>query len=151
MFASLGLVLFAVIVQGIAMTFVLHRAAAESAESAPAILLEAPSLILWSTLATLVLVGPLVLALTLSETHRYAGPIYRIEMYLKDICAKRDPGPLVLRKSDRLQDVAELLSSAMDSTIAPSESAKIPKLTEAVSGATPAGMNADPLPESRIA
>ena len=65
---------------------------------------------------TLIVVGPLILSLTLRETHRYAGPIYRIEMYLKKLCAGEDPGPLELRKKDHLKDIAQLLGEAVQIT-----------------------------------
>lgn len=110
---SLGLALVTLVVQSVTMTFVFHRVASKATEDGPAILQELPTALGWSALATFVVLGPVILGLTLHATHRYAGPIYRIEQYLKGILAGERPGPLRLRERDRLQDVAALLAEAM--------------------------------------
>ena len=113
---ALGLALGTVVVQAITMTFVLHRVATKAPNDGPAILQELPGLSTWSAIATFVLLAPMVLALTLNATHRFAGPIFRIEQYLKAVVDGRDPGELKLRSGDKLQDVAELVAEAIEGT-----------------------------------
>lgn len=73
---------------------------------------EAPALGLrllgWSALVFL----PLTLLVGIVGSFRFAGPLYRFEMFLKSLIAGERPDDIRLRSKDELKDLAELLNEA---------------------------------------
>jgi len=62
----------------------------------------------------IILVAPLVALVSIFLSHRVAGPIYRIEKFLKSV-AKGDLSiKLHLRKGDELQDLADAINEMTD-------------------------------------
>ena len=80
--------------------------------------------ILWTELNSTLLVVtgtsflvfmPLIFLVGVLTTFRIAGPVHRMEMYLRDLKQKGYSGPCSLRKGDKLTDLARLLSEAAKS------------------------------------
>ncbi|MAF67466.1 MAG: hypothetical protein CMJ84_17645 [Planctomycetes bacterium] len=65
-------------------------------------------------LSSLGLCLPLIFAVGILTTFRIAGPIYRMEMFLKEIISGADPGRCRLRKGDQLQELCALLNEARE-------------------------------------
>lgn len=66
-------------------------------------------------LFSLFLVTPLVAMIGLVLSHRIAGPIYRMEKFLKDVSAGDLTQRLVLRKKDELINLADGINNLVDS------------------------------------
>lgn len=47
-------------------------------------------------------------------THKFAGPIYRFEVYLKQVIAGEKPADCRLREGDELKDLCELINRATE-------------------------------------
>lgn len=108
---------------------------ANEAPAARGPLLEAtPDILRTQILLTFCLMVPLVIAVGLMETFRVAGPLYRIEQYLKDVVAGGEPEPCTLRADDELQDLCRLVNAATQpssrATEAPAPPAPIPSRPE---------------------
>lgn len=109
-----GLTLLALLLQFL----IFLRALTVIAEQLPAdqdVLLDAvPSLVLQTSVLALVVVLPLVLLVGVLATFRIAGPLYRLEMYLKQLLSGQDPGECRLRKGDELQNLCGLINRATE-------------------------------------
>ena len=55
---------------------------------------------------------PLTLFVGILATHRFAGPIYRFKVFLRQVIDGEAPPDCKLRKGDELQDVCELINQA---------------------------------------
>jgi len=64
-------------------------------------------------LVTLAFVLPLNLIIGRTVTFKIAGPLYRFEVYLKQLIRGERPGPCRIRRSDELQDFCGLLNEAV--------------------------------------
>lgn len=62
----------------------------------------------------LILIAPLVALLAVFLSHKVAGPLYRIERFLRLVAAGDLSTKLRLRKGDELQDLAEALNEMTD-------------------------------------
>lgn len=111
---ALLLALGTVTIQSIALMVILNQVAVAAPTDGPAILQALPRLLALSAAVSFALLTPLILALTLNESHRVAGPIYRIEQHLRAHLNGEATGPLQLRRRDQLKDVAELVERTVD-------------------------------------
>ena len=57
---------------------------------------------------------PLTAAAGVLVTFKVAGPIYRFRVYLRQVLRGEDPGPCRIRKSDALQDLAQLITETTE-------------------------------------
>ncbi|MCE9596321.1 MAG: hypothetical protein K8S98_19180 [Planctomycetes bacterium] len=57
---------------------------------------------------------PLTLLVGILVTHKFAGPIYRFEVYLKQVIAGEKPADCRLRKGDELQSLCDLINTATE-------------------------------------
>ena len=57
--------------------------------------------------------APLFLIFGILVTFRIAGPVYRMELYLKELAAGGYSGPCSIRKGDELQELCEVLNQAV--------------------------------------
>ncbi len=55
---------------------------------------------------------PLTFLVGLLATHRFAGPIYRFQVFLKQVNAGEKPAACKLRKGDELQELCALINQA---------------------------------------
>lgn len=62
------------------------------------------------SLATMATVSLLILAFGLLYSHRIAGPVYRLQKYLKDKAAGAEIGKLSFRENDYFPEMAEALN-----------------------------------------
>ncbi|MCK6448312.1 MAG: hypothetical protein L6Q99_18140 [Planctomycetes bacterium] len=57
---------------------------------------------------------PLTFVVGVLATHKFAGPIYRFEQYLKQVIAGEKPADCRLRKGDDLQSLCTLINQATE-------------------------------------
>jgi hypothetical protein len=57
---------------------------------------------------------PLMFAIGVLVTFRFAGPLYHFEKHLEAVARGEDPGPCRLRKRDELQELCTKLNAALD-------------------------------------
>lgn len=70
------------------------------------------SVIFESLLSSFVLFLPLTFAVGILTTFRFAGPIYRFEMFLRQVIRGEKPADCRLRQGDELKDFCELINEA---------------------------------------
>jgi nitrogen fixation/metabolism regulation signal transduction histidine kinase len=61
---------------------------------------------------TLILVLPTTFLMGLTITHKVAGPVYRLSMYLREVRDGGKPKDARLRKGDQLHDLCRLVNEA---------------------------------------
>ena len=64
---------------------------------------------------SLLLITPLVVVIGVYASHKIAGPIYRIERFLKSMVSGEISEPLTLRKNDELVSLADGINSVAES------------------------------------
>jgi len=69
-----------------------------------------PEVLVQSLLLTFCVVVPLVFLVGVLLTFRIAGPVYRFEMYIKQILRGENPGECKLRKGDELNELCGLIN-----------------------------------------
>ena len=106
------------VAQGIGVAFAINRVALLAPDQSVFILQELPSILLSTAAVAFVLFVPLVLCVVLGSTHRFVGPLHRINKYLEDHLAGKDVGRLKLRKKDVLREMA----SNLDKVVAENQS-----------------------------
>lgn len=75
------------------------------------IMVESSASLLWRTLWTsLVLFLPLTFAVGILTTFRFAGPIYRFEVFLNEVLRGEKPADCKIRRGDEMQEFCELLN-----------------------------------------
>lgn len=67
------------------------------------------SKILWALLAFIVLQGLCILIFALMLTHRIAGPLFRVELFLKALSEGRLLGVRSFRKGDEFQSLVDMM------------------------------------------
>lgn len=116
---------------------------ANDAPAARGPLLEAtPDILRTQILLTFGLMVPLVIAVGLLETFRVAGPLYRIEQYLRQVVAGEKPQPCTLRQDDELHDLCRLVNAATQPAVRAAAAAPVQ--------APPAPMPARPEPAAFV-
>jgi signal transduction histidine kinase len=73
------------------------------------------NLVNFRILISVLLVTPLVFVIGVFLSHKIAGPVYRINKFLKDVTAGNLATPLVLRHGDELTDLADTINHMTDS------------------------------------
>jgi hypothetical protein len=119
--AFLGSACISVVVQILLLHMALGRLASDLPSGGAAVLEATPGIVLTQVILTFGLLVPLVVAVGTLETFRVAGPLYRFEVYLKDIVAGRKPGPCHIRKDDELQALCALLNEATQPLLHPED------------------------------
>jgi len=69
-----------------------------------------PEVLVQSLLLTFCVVVPLIFLVGVLLTFRIAGPVYRFEMYLKQILRGENPGECRLRQGDELNELCDLIN-----------------------------------------
>ena len=110
--AFLGVTALALTLQFILFTSSLTRVAVELPQDGPLLIEQLPEHVLAVLLISAALVLPLTFFVGVLVTFRVAGPLYRFELFLKDVERGAKPADCRLRKGDELQDLCELLNRA---------------------------------------
>lgn len=63
---------------------------------------------------TLLAILPLTYLVGILTTFRIAGPVYRMEIFLREVAEKGYVYPCKLRKGDRLQDLADQMNTTLE-------------------------------------
>jgi len=63
---------------------------------------------------SLLMIAPLTFLVGIMTTFRIAGPVYRVEMYLRELARGEYSGPCTLRRGDKLKGLVALLNEAVD-------------------------------------
>ena len=75
-----------------------------------------PQVVQTGLVVTVCVLLPAILIIGVMATHRIAGPVYRLESYLRSVAMGEANGPCSLRKGDEMQDLCDLLNLAIDRT-----------------------------------
>src|SRR5690349_2586895 len=111
-FVFVGISALSLVLQYLLLMSALSRTANELPHDGM-LLLDGLGGIVWRILAiTAGLILPLTLVVGILATHRFAGPIYRFKIFLKQVIAGEKPADCRLRKGDELQDVCDLINQA---------------------------------------
>ena len=108
-YASLGLISLTAVLFGVVAWFSLRVTLAEHPELLPRV----TRALLASGFAVLAVLTPLAFVVVAWGTLRVAGPIHRMEEYLKSHLRGEEPTRLSLRQADELQVLASLLEHTL--------------------------------------
>lgn len=81
-------------------------------QDGPVLMGAAGEILLESLAISLGVLLPVVFFLGLWATHRFAGPIFRFEAYLRQVARGERPADCRLRKGDELQELCALINEA---------------------------------------
>lgn len=101
-----------ILLQGVLLMSGLTRAALDLPNDHLMMLDRVNSVIFESLISSFVLFLPLTFAVGILTTFRFAGPIYRFEMFLRQVIRGEKPADCRLRKGDELKDFCELINEA---------------------------------------
>lgn len=76
---------------------------------------ELPRTLLMILVLSLSVLLPTSAAIGVLITFRWAGPLQRFHIHLRQVAAGVDPGPCKLREKDELQELCQLLNQAIES------------------------------------
>ena len=65
---------------------------------------------------TLGMVIPLTIFAGILVTFGMAGPVHRMEGFLRDVVAGKSPRPCSIRKGDEFQELCDLINQALEAT-----------------------------------
>ena len=103
-----------ILVQSCTLAFFLTRTAESPPNDARLLFEEIPMLLTATAVGTFALTVPFFCMLTLTASFRVFGPLYRFRVFLRDVVEGRESAPCRIRKTDRLQDVCELLNAVSE-------------------------------------
>lgn len=77
------------------------------------VLVDGVNRMVWTVLAiSLGVFLPVTFVIGVLTTHRFAGPVYRFEVFLKQVARGERPPPCKLRKGDELNELCALINEA---------------------------------------
>lgn len=112
--AFLGLSLLALTLQYLVFQRLLADAATALPNDGALLLTQTNARLATVFLVSVALLLPATFAVGLLVTHRLIGPIYRFEVYLRQVIAKETSEPCRIRKGDELQDLCDLINAATE-------------------------------------
>lgn len=74
------------------------------------VLAQAASRLTWILGAALAVLLPVLFIVAVLVSHRFCGPIYRFEKYLRDVLSGAERGECRLRQGDDLQELCDLIN-----------------------------------------
>lgn len=110
--AFLGMSALALILQFLLFTSSLTELAAEIPEDGALLMERIPAHVQRILLVSFLIFLPLSFCVGVLVTFRVAGPLYRFEMYLKQVIRGEKPADCRLRDGDELQGLCELINQA---------------------------------------
>ncbi len=75
---------------------------------------ELPRTLLMILVLSLLVLLPTSAAMGVLITFRWAGPLQRFHLHLREVAAGGNPGPCKLREKDELQELCQLLNQALE-------------------------------------
>lgn len=105
----------AVLVQTIVMGYVLASIIEAAPNDKLMLMSAAPKMLATGVVASFALMLPATVLLGIHMTFPIAGPLYRFRQYLGSVSAGERPGPCRIRQGDELQDLCDLINSALAS------------------------------------
>jgi hypothetical protein len=111
--AFTGLTALALVLEFVLMAGRLSKLAARLPSGGEYLVDALPSLMLGVGGLSLLVLLPLTVALGVTITFRWAGPLYRIHVYLSEVAEGRANGPCRIRDEDELQELCVLVNSAL--------------------------------------
>jgi hypothetical protein len=124
-FVFLGTSCIGIIVQTIVLFSTLTKVASEVPNDSLYVMSVIPRMVTTSLLVTFALLVPLTLAVGILITFKIAGPIYRMEQFMKQIISGEKPGDCSLRDGDQLHDFCALLNQATASARCEDEAVQV--------------------------
>ena len=103
-----------VLIQAILLNRLVTKSVHEYQGHDPELLDSLLSGILGNLALTFLLLVPVSLLCATMLTFRFAGPVYRFKVYLKQFVSGRDPGACHVRKQDEFKELAALLTQLRD-------------------------------------
>jgi hypothetical protein len=105
-----GLSVLALAMQFLLLAASMARIAAELPQDGPVLMQELPGHLMWILALSFLICLPLTFCVGVLVTFRIAGPLHRIEQYLRSILRGERPGECRVRKGDELQELCVLVS-----------------------------------------
>jgi hypothetical protein len=100
----------AVQAEAILITYTLTRLAERMPTDGSLLLAELPEFVRTNLLLTFAMLAPMALGVGIVATFRIAGPLYRIEKFLRNMKEGKQIEPCTIRKGDELQELCSLLN-----------------------------------------
>lgn len=104
----------AVLVQAGVLTWVLTDLSFEVPEDGAVIRESIPSLLATSLLVSFAVLVPSMLLIGILATFRVAGPLHRIQQFLRGVARGEERQPCRLREGDELQELCELVNEVTE-------------------------------------
>jgi len=108
----LGVSVLALLVQYLVFIQVVSQLAAELPEDGALVMGELPGRLLWVLCGSAALLLPATLYVGVLATRRIVGPIYRFEMYLKQVLEEGNREECRIREGDEFMDLCALINRA---------------------------------------
>jgi hypothetical protein len=108
----LGLTVLALTLQSLLLGALLAHLAAELPQDGTHLLQALPSLLTSTILLSLSVCLPLTFCVGVILTFRVAGPLYRMEQYLRQLARGETSSPCRIRREDELQEFCAVLNEA---------------------------------------
>lgn len=105
-----GLAALSLLLEFVLFTNTLTSAALTLPNDGPLLLEQASTLLLTNLVVAFLVFLPLTFTVGVLATFRFAGPLYRFEVFLRQIKRGERPRDFCLRKGDELQEMAALLN-----------------------------------------
>src|SRR5688572_27118590 len=105
----LGLTVLALTLQSLLLGALLARLAAELPQDGTLLLQELPSMLTSTILLSLAVCLPMTFCVGVIVTFRVAGPLYRMEQYLRQLARGETSSPCRIRREDELQEFCAVL------------------------------------------
>jgi hypothetical protein len=100
------------VAQAILVVFLLTRIATQIPNDGESVIALMPQYLVLCLGLTVLFLAPLLILVAVLVSFRIAGPIHRLEMYLRQVIAGEKPPDCRLRAGDQLKELCELVNSA---------------------------------------
>lgn len=112
MLSFLGVSVLALLIQYLVFIRVVSQLASELPDDGALLMGELPSRLLWVLFGSAALLFPSTLYVGILTTRRIVGPIYRFEMYLKQVLEGKNREECRLRDGDEFMELCALINRA---------------------------------------
>jgi len=113
-FVFLGMAASSMLLQFILFTSAITEVATRLPSDGLVLIEEMPRLLYQTLIVSFALFLPMMFFVGVLITFRFAGPVYRFKMYLKEVIRGEKPGDCRLRKGDELLELCDLINQATE-------------------------------------